>query len=460
MLYEDVQKTVNKYNLISKEDSIVVGVSGGPDSVCLLHLLYRISKNISIKIYAVHLNHQIRGLDAYLDSLYVSKLCDDLDIPCFVKSIDVPKYCKDNKLGLEVGARKLRYEIFNEVRNSVSANKIAIGHNKNDQAETILMRIMRGTGLRGLKGIGYLRIDGVIRPILDIKREDIEKYCEENNLKPRIDRTNLEEVYSRNKIRLKILPYMKQEFNENIVDSIVRMSNSLRTDSDYIEHQVEKSYESVTKKYSDGVYIFTENLKNFHLAIKTRIVIKAIETILGNTISIDKKHIDEILELEAKEKKDKKINLPRGLFVYRFSDYILITNKEVSFENIEYEYELQPGVSIYIPEIGKTFKSEVISYKDFDKNNFEKNIQYIDLNKINGKLTLRNRRQGDKIRLLGGTKKIKDLFIGLKIPREERSFVPLITDKDQTVISVYGYRINIDYKVDNNTRKILKFMLE
>ena len=459
MVYEDVIKTVKKNNLIEENDSIVVALSGGPDSVCLLHVLCRMAKEMNLKIYAAHLNHQIRGLDAYMDSLYVMRLCENLGVPCFIRAIDVPGYCEENRLGLEDGARKLRYDIFQEIKERVGADKIAIGHNKNDQAETVLMRIMRGTGLQGLRGIEYKREGGIIRPILDISRSRIEKYCEDNGLTPRIDGTNLEAIYSRNKIRLKILPYMEREFNENIIGSIVRMSENIKVDSDYIDCQAKKSYDDACQKYEDGVYIFTDALKDMHEAISSRVIIMSIREVLGDVNLIDRKHVEDVLKLSGENKKGKKINLPRGLFAYRFNDYILITLKEISYENIEFEYEIQPGKDVYLIELGKTFKTKVIDIEEFDAENIGENVQYVDFGKINGNLKLRNRHQGDKIILRGGTKKIKELFIGMKIPREDRTFVPLLTDEEK-IVSVCGYRISADYKVDENTKKILEFTLE
>lgn len=459
MLCEKVLETISKYNLINRGETVVVAVSGGPDSICLLHILHKISQNLDIKLYVAHLNHQIRGLDAYLDSLYVMKFCEKLGVTCFIRSIDVPAFCEENKLGIEEGARKLRYEMFDEIKNKVGADKVAIGHNKSDQAETIIMRIMRGTGLQGLRGIEYKREDGVIRPILDLSREEIEKYCEEHNLSPRIDKTNLDDIYSRNKIRLKMIPYMKKEFNDNVVDNIVRMSSNLKVDSDYINEQVENAFSYSVKKYEDGVYIFTEYMDKFHLAIQNRLIFKSIKEILGDIKLIDKKHIEDVLSLVSKDKKGKKINLPRGVFAYRFDDYILLTDKEIKDKDISYEYEVTPGEAIYIPEIKKRFVSEIVDVKNFDKNNFKKDIQYIDLSKIRNNLTLRNKRQGDKIRLLGGTKKLKELFIGLKIPKENRNLVPVLVNQDE-IVSVCGYRINVDYKIGDSTSEILKFYLE
>ena len=196
MVFEKVLSTINKHNLIESGDKIVIGISGGPDSVCLLHILSRLKEKLNIELYAAHLNHQIRGIEAQKDALYVSEICDEMGITYFLKSIDVPKYCKDNSLSIEEGARKLRYEMFDEIKKRTKSNKIAIGHNLNDQAETVLMRIMRGTGLQGLRGIEYARENGVIRPLLDIERKDIEEYCKVHNLNPRIDESNLENIYT------------------------------------------------------------------------------------------------------------------------------------------------------------------------------------------------------------------------------------------------------------------------
>src|SRR5699024_6346005 len=204
MVFEKVLNTINKYNLIESGDKIVIGISGGPDSVCLLHILNRLKDKLDIELYAAHLNHQIRGIEAQKDALYVSEICKEMGIIYFIKSIDVPKYCEENSLSIEEGARKLRYEMFDEIKQKTRSNKIAIGHNLNDQAETVLMRIMRGTGLQGLRGIEYIRENSIIRPLLDIERKDIEQYCEVHNLNPRIDESNLENIYTRNKIRLEL----------------------------------------------------------------------------------------------------------------------------------------------------------------------------------------------------------------------------------------------------------------
>lgn len=455
MVFEKVLSTINKYELIKKGDKIVVGLSGGPDSVCLLHILSRMKDEWDLEIYAAHLNHQIRGIEAQKDAFYISKLCEEMGITFFIKSINVPEYCEKNGVSIEEGARQLRYEMFSEIKDKTKANKIAIGHNLNDQAETILMRIMRGTGLQGLKGIDYIRDGVIIRPILDIERKDIEEYCKHYKLNPRIDQSNLESIYTRNKIRLDLIPYMKDNFNSNVIESIVRMGNSLRSDNDYLENEALIKFKDISKINSDSVELKINSYTNLHSAIKVRVLRNAIKQILGDTNFIDQRHIDDIIELEDESKIDKVINLPRGIFVYRKKDSIIITNKEIVIEELEFCYNIPSNGFIKIREIGVVIETQVMSIDKYKRSKSDKSCKWFDFNKIEGGIVARNRRTGDKIKLSGGSKKIKDLFIDIKIPKEDRSKVPIIADS-QGILSVGNIRNSENYKIDSQTKEVLK----
>ena len=455
MIFEKVLSTINKYELIKKGDKIVVGLSGGPDSVCLLHILSRMKDEWDLEIYAAHLNHQIRGIEAQKDAFYISKLCEEMGITFFIKSINVPEYCEKNGVSIEEGARQLRYEMFSEIKDKTKANKIAIGHNLNDQAETILMRIMRGTGLQGLKGIDYIRDGVIIRPILDIERKDIEEYCKHYKLNPRIDQSNLESIYTRNKIRLDLIPYMKDNFNSNVIESIVRMGNSLRSDNDYLENEALIKFKDISKINSDSVELKINSYTNLHSAIKVRVLRNAIKQILGDTNFIDQRHIDDIIELEDESKIDKVINLPRGIFVYRKKDSIIITNKEIVIEELEFCYNIPSNGFIKIREIGVVIETQVMSIDKYKRSKSDKSCKWFDFNKIEGGIVARNRRTGDKIKLSGGSKKIKDLFIDIKIPKEDRSKVPIIADS-QGILSVGNIRNSENYKIDSQTKEVLK----
>ncbi len=455
MIFEKTLSTIKKYNLIEKGDKVVLGLSGGPDSVCLLHILSRLREVLDIEVYAAHLNHQIRGMEAQEDALYVSQLCDNLGVTCFVKSMDVPKYCNDNKLSIEEGARKLRYEMFFEIKEKLNADKIAIAHNMNDQAETVLMRMMRGTGLQGLKGIDIIRDDVIVRPILEIERSEIEAYCDEHKLNPRIDATNLESIYTRNKIRLELIPYMRDNFNSNITESIVRMSNSLRADNDFIEEEALKHFNEVSSINKDDVEIKLEDYRKLHKSLKSRIIRHGIKHVLGDTNFIDQKHVEDIIELEEDNKIGKKIVLPRGLFAYRQKDKLLFTTNEILFEEIEFAYDLPKNGVIDIYEADTSIETEVVSIDTYKALKDDKSLKWFDSNKIKGGIVVRSRMSGDKIRLSMGSKKIKQLFIDLKIPKEERCKVPILED-DNGILCVGNFRNSSKYRVDDNTKEVLK----
>ena len=459
MILNRVLETIDKHNMISYGDKIVVGLSGGPDSVCLVHLLSRLRGSRGIEVYAAHLNHQIRGIEAHKDALYVSKLCKSLDIPLFMKSEDVPTYCREKGLSLEEGARKIRYDMFFEIKEKTGANSIAIGHNMNDQAETVLMRMMRGTGLKGLRGIEYKRENGIIRPILDISRKDIEAYCRQHGFEPKIDKTNLESIYTRNRIRLELLPYMEEHFNSNVTESVVRMSNSLKCDGDYIDSEAQKAYESVSINKKDGIEISVNEISKYHEAIKTRVIRYAIRDVLGDISFVDMKHIEEVLELEDDSKKGKMLNLPRGLYVYRNEGCYLFTMNKITYEDVEYSYNLPKNGFVKIKELDSVVETDIISIDKYKSLKHDENTKYIDFNKIIGGITVRNRQPGDKIKLKSGTKKIKQLFIDLKIPKEYRSRVPIIAD-DEGILLAGNYRMSERCKIDDDTKEILRISVK
>ena len=241
MLEEKVLKTIKEFNLIENEDGIVIGVSGGPDSMALLNMLINLKNEgkINARLVVAHINHGIRE-EADEETKFVEEFCKNHDIPCYVKKEKVEELAKVQKVGTEEAGRKLRYSFFEEVAKKENANKIATAHNANDNAETVLMNIMRGSGPSGLKGIEIKRDDKYIRPILKITRKEIEEYCIENKLEPKIDKTNMECIYTRNKIRNELIPFIEKDFNPSIVNSLNRLSELLNEEDEYLEKVVEE----------------------------------------------------------------------------------------------------------------------------------------------------------------------------------------------------------------------------
>ena len=294
---DKVIKTIKKYNLINKGDKIVLGVSGGPDSISMLDILNSIKDEIGFEIYVAHINHLIRE-EAIDDEKYVEEYCKKNNIEFFAKRIDVLKIADAQKIGTEEAGRKARYEFFEEIYSKVEANKIAIAHNKNDKAETIIMHLLRGSGLSGLKGIEPIRDNKYIRPLIECERSEIEKYCDENNLNPRIDKTNFENEYTRNKIRNIVIPYIKKEFNPNIVETLDRLSEVATDESNYINRQVQNTYNKLLVEKTEKQIIL--KWKEFNLQekiIKSRLILYTIKELMGSTEGIEKIHIESIIKL-------------------------------------------------------------------------------------------------------------------------------------------------------------------
>ena len=292
-----VLDTIKKYNLIEIKDKIVLGVSGGPDSISMLNILNEIKNELNFEIYVAHMNHMIRK-EAEDDENYVQEYCTKNNIQFFVKRVDVVQIANTNKIGTEEAGRKVRYEFFEEVMKNVNANKIAIAHNKNDKVETIIMNLLRGSGISGLKGIEPIRDNKYIRPLIECKREEIEQYCEENQLNPRIDKTNFENDYTRNKIRNIVIPYIKKEFNQNIIETIDRLSQVATEESDFIDKQTNKIYQNLLiEKEQNQIVLKLKEFNEQEKVIKSRIILLVTKQLMGSTQGIEKIHIEDITKL-------------------------------------------------------------------------------------------------------------------------------------------------------------------
>lgn len=296
MLKEEVLKTIKTYNLIEKDDKVVIGVSGGPDSICLLHLLYSIKKELGFEIVVAHINHQIRKV-ADSETEYVKDFCKNLGIECFVKKENITELAKKQKKGTEEAGRQVRYDFFEDVAQKTNSNKIATAHNSNDRAETVILNILRGSGISGLKGIEAMRDNKYIRPLIFTKREKIEEYCQENNLNPKIDESNMENIYNRNKVRNIIIPYIEKEFNKNIIQTINRLSDVATEENEFLQKLTEEQYNTISTIENDTIILDLKKFNHLELVIKRRLILYTINEAIHTTNGIEKVNIDDIIKL-------------------------------------------------------------------------------------------------------------------------------------------------------------------
>lgn len=329
---EKVLKTIKKYELIKSGDNIVLGISGGPDSICMLYILNSLKKDLKFNIYVAHINHMLRE-NAKLDEEYVKNTCKKLNIPVYIKHIQIKEIAEKEKRGIEETGRKVRYEFFEEILRKTNSNKIATAHNLNDSIETIILNIIRGTGISGLAGIEPIRENKFIRPLIECERKEIEEYCKLNKLEPRIDESNYENKYNRNKIRNICIPYLQKELNSNVIKNISRLSEIANEEQKYIEKNVEKSFNKICIENTENKIIL--DLKMFvkeELVIKRRLILYTINKLIGATINIEKINIDDIIKLCERNIGNKFLVPTKGIKVFVKKGKIEISKSDIILE--------------------------------------------------------------------------------------------------------------------------------
>lgn len=461
-LPQKVLRYILKHGLIEEDQPLVVGVSGGPDSLCLIHILNNLQRTLGIKLHVAHLNHMLRGTESDADAEYVSRLANEMGIPATVKRRDVKSYCKEHKLSLEEAAREVRYNFFSEVARSLGADTVAVGHTVDDQIETILMHLVRGTGLAGLRGmqpLSTMRLSGgseikVIRPLLEVKREETGAYCAAQKLSPRSDSSNLLPNQLRNRVRSQLLPLLRK-YNPDIDKALLRLASAADVNLAYIEREVAKLWGTVAREQTDGVAIDRTKFSQLNPALKSHLVRSALQRLLGDLGDIESVHIESMLEALTKPV-GKRLSLPRGLAFYNDYSYGWITAKKVPLcplPALDGEYRLKvPGETEFC---GWRVRSRILKCRP-EKSDEEKMKAYFDLDVVGRNLVVRSRRRGDRFQPLGMElpKKLQDFMVDIKIPCAWRDNVPLVCSP-QHIIWAVGCRIDHRARVTPLTKWVL-----
>ena len=442
---------MEKEGLFTRGDRILVGFSGGVDSLALLILLYRLQDELGIEIGAAHLNHGLRGKEADEDENFCKIFCELRKIPYYSKKVDVGIFALEQKVSIEVAGREKRYAFFKNIMVNHKYNRCATAHHLEDQAETILLNIMRGASLSGLSGMQAKR-ENFIKPLLCVRKEELIQYVHEERISPREDLTNQENIYQRNKVRNHLIPYIKDHFNENIEVTLDRMGKLIRRDLDYLDHQSDfvKKTLLVENKQSRQVILKKEAFQQ-HEAILSRLVLEALKVLKHNLVDIEEIHVREVMALGRKGT-GKIIHLKEGIMVK--NNY-----GELIFEKEKGEEHKTPlDVWLTIPGeyvvSGKKISLRVISKEDMKK---DKKLRFFNGDALEDKILLRHRKDGDTMRPLGmgGYKKIKNILIDRKISREVRDELFIFQNR-KDIFYIGGMMISEDYKVKESTSKIIE----
>lgn len=413
-------KKIIESKTINNGDRILVGLSGGADSVALLHALCSIRDKMNLEVQAMHLNHMLRGEDADADEKFSGELCRSLGVRFHSFRIDVEASRRKGETFEEAG-RRIRFKKFDEVREKENLQKIALAHHEDDQAETFLIRLLRGSGVKGLGAIRPIRDDGVIRPLLYSTRREIEDYLAECNQDYRTDKTNLESKYKRNKIRLELIPLLKKEYNPGLVDVLARTSALLSRDDEYLDSLANLEYTKIMDKQK----IEVSALDKLHDAVLSRMVMMVLQRNYGFTKDVSSSEVESIISV-IRSRQNASYDFKSRLVISKEYDYIYINKTDQGITDKKKR----------LPE------SWIVNDNVISKENESDDEIYIPVSEIEGELVLRTRAEGDRfspVGMKGKSKKLKDFFIDQKIPRSERDNVMLLCD-DKRIYWVIGYR--------------------
>jgi len=478
---------IQRYSLISPEEIVVVGVSGGADSVCLLHVLAKWRQGPGIKLHVAHLNHQLRGVESEADAKYVSDLAGSLGVPITIDSQDVAAYRIERNFSLEEAGRELRYAFLARVAGEVGANRIAIGHTRDDQVETILMHILRGTGVTGLCGLApcspmaydkqgmSLRAKRrsllVIRPLLDITREETTNYCQEQQLDPRIDSSNRSLSFFRNRLRLQLLPLLRQ-YNPSIDQALLRLADIAKEDNAFIEQQASGLWDEVARQENNAIYFDKKQIAGLPIALQRQLLRAAVTKLAGDTRDIEASHIEMARSLLNKPA-SKKVSLPHSFVCQVGYDEIVIASTAKQSQIPPCPFPPLPGeVPLKVP--GKTVfpgwkviasivreRVDSLSSRSVpstSEGTRQSNlVADFDLHKTGAELFVRQRQPGDKFQPLGMSmpKKLYEFMVDARIPRSWRGRIPIVCSPQQ-IIWVVGWRIDDRVKTTEDSKEILR----
>lgn len=449
-MYNRVKKYVRDMHMLEEKDHIIAGVSGGADSVCLLDILVRLSEVYRLSVTVVHVNHGLRGKEAFADEAFTEALCRKYQIPFLAYHIDVEAVRKERRISEEEAGRDARREIFRAVMQAEGGTKIALAHHKNDNAETLLLNVARGTGLKGLGGIRPVN-GPYIRPLLCVQRCEIEAYLEEKQLSYCMDATNAGDNYTRNRIRNHIIPSMECEINEKAAGHMADLAGHMAELYEYVEGQTRQYYEACAVWTEEAVLLRKEVFEQVPRAIRPYVLRMAVVAISKREKDMEQVHIRELAGL-MENQAGKRISLPYGIEAHRCYEGIKIGK----FRNAGHGEDQTGEGSIY--KVSKKVFSRREMPQCFEETPYTK---WFDYDIIKNTVEIRARKTGDYIVIdkCGNTQKIKKFMMNAKIPREDRERVMLVADGSD-IMWIIGYRQSYKYQVTEKTERILEIKVE
>ena len=455
-----VRKTIDRFQMFAPGDPVLVAVSGGPDSAALAHILVTIAGEYPLQLAVAHLNHCLREEESDRDAEFVAALADKFDLPFYLEKKDVRAFQQRRRLSLEEAARQVRYAFYEAVASKAGFRKIALGHHSDDNAELILMNLLRGSGPLGLSGIAPVRDDKIVRPLIQLNRSDILDYNSEKKIAFVTDISNADPAYRRNQIRHRLIPELKKSYNPAIADSLNRMGEILRTEDQWMDAALEPMFnECVSARKAGRISLDLVGMKGLDPAVARRIIRKAIFCVKQDLRRITLLHIDAVVELVHKGQLRGRLDLPDDIRVIKETAELTIKKQDLndSGKIKDYQYTICGEGTISIKEAKAAIKLlEIRADEVTDFRAPGDHRAFFDRDCLQFPLVIRNFRPGDRFSPLGvdGTQKLKKFFINHKIPARQRRRCPLLLSEDK-IIWVVGHRIDNSVKLRPKTRHVL-----
>ncbi len=451
-MIKKVERTIQKYDLLESGDRVLVALSGGPDSTALLMALIRLAGELNLTLFAAHFNHGLRGRESNADEKFSRDLAKKTGL--IFCSAKMDKNLNKKGVSPEDFYRRQRYEFLNQTAKECRASKIALGHNLQDQAETVLLNLLRGSGPEGLKGFLPKRDGKFIRPLMEITRQEIISFLEQSGMAYRRDSSNENRLYLRNQIRAELIPYLQEKYNPKIVENLARTAEILRVEDQFIREQVARVLRSRFVQCAENRFLLKiEHLKKLSPALRWRLLKTVLEDLTPQKNGITFLHVTALDQLIQKGASGKRILFPSRIEARReYNDLIV---EKTPRKQIPFEYVVEVPGTVQIREKNVTIEAALIRKSRVDFEN--KNTVYLDWDKIKRPLMVRNRRDGDWFQPLGmtGRQKIKNFFIDHKIPAAKRDDVLLMVD-GISVIAIENIHVNERVKITGETKKVLR----
>lgn len=461
MLKEKLLKTINNTGMLREGDGVVVAFSGGGDSAALLHLLAALAPELKIKLFACHLNHKLRGAEADGDARFCRDFAGRLGVPLYMKDFDLPAAAEKRGLNIEEAGRIARTAFYRRAMRHFGANKAATAHHMNDQAETFLINLLRGSGGTGLSGIAPV-IDGwLIRPLIECPKKDIEAYLLENGIEYRTDSTNSDRSFTRNRIRLSLIPLLEKEYNPQAVSAICQAAEIIRAGDELSAELGDAFYKNIAVPSWDSISLDRALFTVLPVHLKRILIRKAFSQIAGSGRRLTFAQTEDIILADRSGASGARFSLPFNLEAAVGDDKIAIHLPEKEGKKEGFEYSITIPAEIEIKKTGGRWRAELRDYSEplFKEISADNSAGIFDAEKLADTITVRSRREGDRMQPLGmsGTKKLQDIFTDKKIPRRLRASMPVF-ESGGDIFWIPGVASGEKFKVSNETKKVAVFI--